>query len=74
MKCRSGNSGQRSGPSRQRLESLVQCVTAITTAAVGWLVLAFTVALSPLELLVSGSVALVLTLALSLGIWAWRHF
>jgi hypothetical protein len=75
MKCsKNGNSGAPYGESRQRLESLARFATAITTTALVWLVWGFSLAYSALELLLSGLVALGVTLALSLGIWAYRHY
>lgn len=75
MKCsKNGNSGARSGASRQRLESLARFVTAITTTVLVWSAWGFSLAYSALELLLSGLVALGVTLALSLGIWVYRHY
>lgn len=75
MKCsKNGNSGGLSGASRHRLESRVRFATAITTTVLVWLAWAFSLAFSALELLLSGLVALAVTSAVSLGIWAWRHY
>jgi hypothetical protein len=75
MKCKKdSDSGRRSGLARQRQESLARYATVITTAFTTWLASGFFLGWSALAWLLSGLVAVAITLALSGGMWVFRQY